>query len=548
MYLVVRSSLPSDRILPDVRRAVQNVDRTLAIHDVRLMTDIVQDSLQLERVSSLVMTFFGLGALLMATLGIYGVVSYGVRQRTVELGTRMALGAVGRDLMRMVVGGGLRMAAIGMAVGAVALIGSVVLLARALDIRDVTWVPFALSIGVVAFISVAASYVPAWRASLLSPMVAIRDESSSAWQSVRRRFRRAMEDVKGAVTIGSSAQTPPTLLTEFVAAARAADSFDEALRSALSTLCERLGVESAVLLEKVDDAYRGRIAIGAFASGEWTVPVDGFLAGRLAAYPMPLPFERDELGALAEWAAANRPERLDEIRALAQRDVRVAVPLRTRTEVMGILLLGPSRNDVQFGAMERQVLRNCADQFALMMENARLTDRVVGQEALRRDLALAAEVQKRLLPSGPPSANIAEFAAISLPARSIGGDYYDFIQVGDQRIGHRAGRRVRQGRGRGADHVRRAGVAADHRLRWRHLAAASRRAHERLPVSHDAGQQVRDVFLRTGGRRSPPASLRQRRAQSAVSRARPRQHASGARPRRWRSSRSEERSSACCLA
>ena len=200
-------------------------------------------------------------------------------------------------------------------------------------------------------------------------------------------------------------------------------------------MCERLGVESAVLLEKVDDAYRGRIAIGAFASGEWTVPVDGFLAGRLAAYPMPLPFDRDEFGALAEWASANRPERLDEIRALAQRDVRVAVPLRTRTEVMGILLLGPSRDDARFGAMERQVLRNCADQFALMMENARLTDRVVGQEALRRDLALAAEVQKRLLPSGPPSANIAEFAAISMPARSIGGDYYDFIQVGDQQIG-----------------------------------------------------------------------------------------------------------------
>ena len=69
---------------------------------------------------------------------------------------------------------------------------------------------------------------------------------------------------------------------------------------------------------------------------------------------------------------------------------------------MGMLLLGPSRNDVRFGAMERHVLRNCADQFALMMENARLTDRVVGQEALRRDLALAAEVQKRLLPSAPP--------------------------------------------------------------------------------------------------------------------------------------------------
>ncbi|HVQ15387.1 MAG TPA: SpoIIE family protein phosphatase, partial [Vicinamibacterales bacterium] len=435
MSLLVRSSLPSDRILPDVRRAVQNVDRTLAIHDERLMTDIVQDSLQLERVSSLVMTFFGLAALFMATLGIYGVVSYGVRQRTVELGTRMALGAVSRDLMRMVVGSGLRMAALGIAVGALALIGSVAVLTRALAIRDVTWVPFVLSIGVVAFISVAASSVPAWRASLLSPMVAIRDESSSTWRSMRRRFRRAVEDVRGSVTIGVSAPTPPTLLTEFVAAARAADSFDEALRSALATLGERLGVESGVLLERVDEGFRGRIAIGAFAAREWNVPADGFLAGRLAAYPLPLPFERDEFGTLTEWAAANRPERLAEICELAERDVRVAVPLRTRTEVMGILLLGPAREDTRFGAIERQVLRNCADQFALMMENARLTDRMVGQEALRRDLALAVEVQKRLLPSSPPSANIAEFAAVSVPARSIGGDYYDFIEVGEQRIG-----------------------------------------------------------------------------------------------------------------
>src|SRR4029434_2072137 len=120
-------------------------------------------------------------------------------------------------------------------------------------------------------------------------------------------------------------------------------------------------------------------------------------------------------------ASANRPDRLDEIHRLAQAGVRIAGPLRTRTEIMGLLLLGPSRERSQYGPAEKQVLRSCADQFALMMENARLTDRVVGQEALRRDLAWAAEVQKRLLPSGPPSAELAEFAAISLPARSIGG-------------------------------------------------------------------------------------------------------------------------------
>ena len=316
MTMVVRSSLPPERIVPDVRRAVQSVDRTLAIHGVRTMNDIVRDSLQLERVSSLVMTFFALAALLLATLGIYGVVSYAVRQRTVEMGTRMALGAVSRDLLTMVVGGGLKMALAGMAVGALALVGSVWLLARFLEVRDIGWMPFLSSTSVVAIIAVAASYVPAWRASLLSPMVAIRDESASPWQSVRSSFARAIRGVKQAVAIGAPAPTAPTLLTEFVGAARAADSFDDALRSALATLCRRLGVESAALLDRdADSPYRKRIGVGTFDSADWNIRGDGFLVSRLSAYPMPLPFERGELEMLADWAAANRPDRLEEIRS-----------------------------------------------------------------------------------------------------------------------------------------------------------------------------------------------------------------------------------------
>jgi serine phosphatase RsbU (regulator of sigma subunit) len=329
------------------------------------------------------------------------------------------------------------MALVGVALGGLSLVGGIWLLARFLEVRDVGWLPVIFSTGVVALVAAAASYVPAWRASVLSPMVAIRDEPGSAWQSVRRGFLRAVQEVRQVVTTAAPASSSSTLLTEFVAAARAADSFDDALRSALATLCHRLGVESATLLEKggADDArfYRKRIAIGSFESVEWVVPDSGFLVSRLAAYPMPLPFERGELESLAAWAATSRQERVEEIRQLAQHEVRMAVPLWTRTEIMGVLLMGASRD--RYGSAERQVLRSCADQFALMMENARLTDRVVGQEVLRRDLALAAEVQKRLLPSGPPSAAVADFAAISLPARSIGGDYYDFIQVGEQRIG-----------------------------------------------------------------------------------------------------------------
>jgi sigma-B regulation protein RsbU (phosphoserine phosphatase) len=122
------------------------------------------------------------------------------------------------------------------------------------------------------------------------------------------------------------------------------------------------------------------------------------------------------------------------------------VPLRTRREILGVLLLGgpfdsrplaqggrPQRAD--FSAREKQVLRACADQFALMIENARLTDRVVEQETLRRDIALASDVQRRLLPDAPPRAACADFAALSVAARRIGGDYYDFVELGDGRIG-----------------------------------------------------------------------------------------------------------------
>jgi sigma-B regulation protein RsbU (phosphoserine phosphatase) len=102
---------------------------------------------------------------------------------------------------------------------------------------------------------------------------------------------------------------------------------------------------------------------------------------------------------------------------------------------MGVLLLGPPADRAEYRAAERQALSSSANQFALMLENTRLTGRVVEQEKLRRDLELAAEVQKRLLPGQPPQPGFATLAAVSLPARSVGGDYYDFLDVGDQRIG-----------------------------------------------------------------------------------------------------------------
>ncbi|HEX2458207.1 MAG TPA: ADOP family duplicated permease [Vicinamibacterales bacterium] len=440
MNVVVRSDLPADQLIAAVRRTVRQADPTLVMEDVRTIHDIVLNTLQLERLSSLVMTFFGLAALLMATLGVYGVLSYFVRQRTMELGTRMALGAVNRDLVALVLGGGLKLSLAGVAVGSIALAGGVWLLVRYLEVANFGWLPFAASTAVVTLVAAAAASVPAWRTTLLSPMAAIREQPPSVWWWARQRMHRAVRDIRQAVSGDDSGSgvSAADVLTAFVDAARGADSYTGALRAVLASVCEELHVESAALLVRRDGStpeYRCLVAAGALETAAPVVAADGFLITRLRAYPLPLPFAPNELDALAEWAAAHRPDRLDEIRALAAAGVRLAVPLRTRREILGVQLLGERPQRAGFSAHEKQVLRACADQFALMIENARLTDRVVEQETLRRDIALASDVQRRLLPDAPPRAECADFAATSVPARRIGGDYYDFVELGDGRIG-----------------------------------------------------------------------------------------------------------------
>jgi predicted permease len=440
MNVVVRSDVPTDRLVGALRRSIRQADPMVVMSDVRTMSDIVRDTPQLERLSSLVMTFFGLAALLMATLGIYGVLSYFVRQRTVELGTRMALGASHRDLVALVLGGGLKLSLAGMAVGAISLVGAVWLLVRYLEVARFGWPPFAASTAVVTLVASAAAAVPAWRTTLLSPMAAIREQPPSVWWWARQRMQRAVHDIRQAVSGDDSGSgvSAADVLTAFVDAARSADSYTGALRAVLTSVCNELRTESAVLLARREGAqadYRCLAAAGTLEAAAPVVAADGFLITRLRAYPLPLPFAPNELAAIAEWAVTHRPDRVEEIRALASAGIQLAVPLRTRREILGVLLLGERPHRSGFSAHEKQVLRAGADQFALMIENARLTDRVVEQETLRRDIALASDVQRRLLPDAPPRIGCADFAAVSVPARRIGGDYYDFVELGDGRIG-----------------------------------------------------------------------------------------------------------------
>lgn len=432
MQFVVRSPLPSASLIPSIRQAIQKVDPAQPIYDLRSMERIVTDSLTTERLNSTVITFFALAALLLASLGIYGVTSYSTRQRTVEIGTRMALGATSRDLLRLIVGSGLKMAIYGIAIGAVATGAATWLVIRFFNVRDLSPSPYLYSIAIVAALAMFASFFPAWRATLLSPMVAIRNESDSIWSTARRGFKQVLGVAPDEERM---AMPDAALLTEFASASRHADSFPEALRLALKMVCEKFQAESAMLLERSEGQEYSSIAAAPEGVSTLKIPSTGFLLNRLRFYTFPLAFTPADLDTAFRWASEQRPQYLSEIETLKRSDMHLAVPLRAKDEIVGLLLLGAPVGRRQYNSKEKQLLRACGEQLALMMENARLTDRIVEQEKVRRDIALAVEVQKRLLPESSPEGNADSIEAFTLPARSVGGDYYDFLNIGDHRIG-----------------------------------------------------------------------------------------------------------------
>ena len=175
MHFVVRSSQPAASLVADMRRVVKTIDPELPIFDVVTMREAIQRTMTLERAASFLTAFFAGTALLMAMFGIYGMVSYSIRQRTVEIGLRMALGATSWGVLSLVVGEGLRLAAYGVLVGSLAAIGAASYLDRVFQIGEIGSVPFLCSAALVAVGAFAASFFPAWRAALLSPLVAIRN-------------------------------------------------------------------------------------------------------------------------------------------------------------------------------------------------------------------------------------------------------------------------------------------------------------------------------------------------------------------------------------
>jgi predicted permease len=180
LSVAVRTPLDVATIMPAVRNVVYGTGKDQPVYDVRTMQQIVSESMSSQRLPMVLLGVFAALALSLASVGIYGVISYSVTQRVQEIGVRMALGAEKGQIFQMVIGQGLRMAVVGLTIGAAA---ALILTRLLLSFSHLLYgvgprdpVTFASVSLVLTGAAVLACYIPARRASRVDPMVSLRDE------------------------------------------------------------------------------------------------------------------------------------------------------------------------------------------------------------------------------------------------------------------------------------------------------------------------------------------------------------------------------------
>ena len=174
---VVRFSGPASSVVPQIRQTITQVNHNLPIEDVIPLADFINRSLTQQTLVARLASFFGLLALLLACVGLYGVMSYGVARRTNEIGIRMALGARNRSVLWLVLREALLLVAIGLVVGVFASLALTKTAASLLyELKPNDPLTIALATFLLATVAAVAGYLPARRAARVDPMTALREE------------------------------------------------------------------------------------------------------------------------------------------------------------------------------------------------------------------------------------------------------------------------------------------------------------------------------------------------------------------------------------
>ncbi|MGC2388837.1 MAG: ABC transporter permease [Candidatus Acidiferrum sp.] len=164
-------------VVNSIREAAQGVDASSVIYEVRPMEDVVASSIATQRLAMMLLSVFSTLALVLSGIGIYGVISYLAGQRTHEIGVRMALGATSADVMRMVLGEGMRITLVGVGIGIVAALGLTRLIAKIIyGVGAADPITFGVVAILLTGVALLACYIPARRAMRVDPIVALRYE------------------------------------------------------------------------------------------------------------------------------------------------------------------------------------------------------------------------------------------------------------------------------------------------------------------------------------------------------------------------------------
>ena len=177
MVLMIRTTNKPESLAAAVRREVQTLDKNQLVHSIRTFESVMSEAVATPRFRTFLLGVFAVVALILAMVGVYGVMSYAVTQRTHEIGIRMALGAQGSDVLKLVIGHGMALAFAGVGIGLAASFALTRVISKLLfGVTATDPMTFAVIAILLTSVALLASYLPARRAAKVDPMVALRYE------------------------------------------------------------------------------------------------------------------------------------------------------------------------------------------------------------------------------------------------------------------------------------------------------------------------------------------------------------------------------------